>query len=66
MLPVSCLCAFLCLAVLLEPLPLASYTPFAGHNSLSAFTAIVKDHVAMFLGAPKFLRKQSSLGVQPA
>jgi hypothetical protein len=50
MLPVSCLCAFLCLAVLLEPLPLASYTPFAGHNSLSAFTAIVKDHVAMFLG----------------
>jgi hypothetical protein len=42
--------AFLCLDVWQEPFPLASFAPFAGCNSLSAFTDIVKDWVAMFLG----------------
>jgi hypothetical protein len=47
--PVSHLCAFLCLGVQWEPFPSASFAPFASHNSQSAFTAIVKDHVTMHL-----------------
>jgi hypothetical protein len=60
--PVFYLCAYLCLAaVQQEPFPLASFTPFAGCNSLSAFTADVKDYVAMCLGV-LVLHEPSPLG----
>ncbi len=61
LLPVTCLVAFLCLAVWQEPLPSGSFEPFTGHNSLSAFTVIFKDGVAMFVGM-LVLRKPSPLG----
>jgi hypothetical protein len=48
--PVSHLCAFLCLVVWQSSFPLPSFTPFTGHKILSALTAIVKDCVAMHLG----------------
>jgi hypothetical protein len=61
MLPVTCLVAFLCLAVWSKPFPSSSFVSFTGHNSLSAFTDIVKDRVAMFLGV-LVLHEPSPLG----
>jgi hypothetical protein len=58
---VSHLCAFLCLAVQWEPFPLASFAPFSSHNSQSAFTDIVKDHLVMHLDVLLIICKPSPL-----
>jgi hypothetical protein len=53
---VSCLCAFLCLTKQPEPFPSPYFAPFAGCNSLSAFTAIVEDWVPMHLAEYRYGR----------
>jgi hypothetical protein len=61
---VSHLCAFLCLTKQPEPFPSPSFAPFAGCNSLSAFTAIVENQVPMRLAVLP-LRKMSPLSGEP-
>jgi hypothetical protein len=57
---ISCLW-FLVRSCMTRTLPISFIHTFAGHNSLSAFTAIVKDWVTMFLGV-LVLHEPSPLG----
>jgi hypothetical protein len=54
----------LCLTKQPEPFPSPSFAPFAGCNSLSAFTAIVEDQVPMRLAVLP-LRETSPLSGEP-